>query len=251
MAAAELLINETFDYPEATQLNGQTAPGTASAPWTAARQRGAETNGYRVYNNALQGRAYGSRCVGGANLGAGYIAANPGVYTLSADVYFSTNFASRNWQMGFSVTTSNNGGINRDLLSTDAAKGYGGSPVLALYKSGALQFKRYRNNDSATTLAAAGTYPAGTEYTLKLVLDNTGPEWTVDAYINGAQLDVSGSGSDGTDTFTYTNNPTGIRYASLGSPIQPSDNTATNVSYMDNLVLEYVIPQLGGVLLIR
>lgn len=243
-ASADLLIDEPFTYDDDTQLNGTTSPGTANAQWTAARARDA-SKGFYISDNVLQAGMFGNSSVGGADLGVGFFADNPGIYTLSTDAFFSTNFASRSWQMGFSVITSNNGGINRNLLSTDSNKGLGGSPVLALTKSGALLFKRDRNDDNATTIASAGTFPAGTAYNLKLILNTSTPQWTVDAFVDDVPLDVSGDPGDGTDTYTYPvgENPDNIRYAAIGTNIQPADTTVDDMAYLDNFTLEFAVPE--------
>lgn len=222
--AVTTLAEETF-----TRTDGSVVRNTAVSPIAGPANWGGSP-GYTALNNALASVTTGSGHVLTIDFGVDYFVDNPGLYTITADVFFQSNAladaSTKNWQIGFNNASSLSAGANRSLLSNDT---YGGAPGLILRADGAALAKTV-NTTTASTVAAAGTYAAGSVYSLKLVLDTQPTSWTVDAYIDNVALDINGA-SIGT-TFTYATNPT-IRYITIGSNLNATDNTNFS-NYLDN-----------------
>jgi hypothetical protein len=185
-----------------------------------------------------------------SDFGIGYFVENPGTYTMTADVFLGEDMAApgASWQIGFNNNTNSSAGANRSLLSADS---FGGAPALSLNGNGVLIAKVAPGTTVLTT--PADTYPAGTEYTLKLVLDTIPEFWTVAAYVDDVQLDLN-SGDANSLVYTYGTNPT-IRFATIASTINNGlSSDASNVgdmsiTYLDNFELT-VVPEPSMALLV-
>ena len=169
-----------------------------------------------------------------SDFGTGYFADNPGLYTLSADVFLNSSLAtSKVWQIGFNNSTNSSDGANRNLFSSDTP--LAGSPAIELNANGRVRVKAVAGIATAVLTTADGLYPVGNWYNLKLVLDTTLTNWTFDAYVDNVPLDLNGIVSG--NTYTYATNPT-IRYAAVSSNITSSNNSS-GASYLDNVTLTY------------
>lgn len=234
MAQASTLVEETF-----TRADAAVVRGTAASP-LAGPVNWAGSAGFTVLSNGLQSATTGSGHVLGVNFGTNYFVDNPGLYTLTSDVFFESNATSltstKSWQIGFNDNNNTSAGANRSLLSNN---NYGGAPGLILRADGMAQVKTI-STSNPTFQTAIGTYSPGSVYNLKLVLDTQPTFWTVDAFINNVALDINGV--DPGTTYTYAANPT-LRYVTIASNLTATDNTdfANN---LDNFKLT-VIPEPG------
>ncbi len=226
---ATILVREEFTRTDnAAVRNTAASPVAGPSNWTG-------SNGFTVTSNRLHSATTGSGHVLSIDFGTGYFDTNPGIYILTADVYFGPDLSSstQSWQIGFNNAVNTSAGANRSLLSTDA---YGGAPGVALQGNGRLINKVV--NTANQTQSAVGAYPAENLYTLKLVLNTLGANWTTDAYINSTQIDLNGT--DPGYTYTYSTNPT-IRYVTIASTITTANR---DYAYLDNFELT-VIPEPG------
>jgi hypothetical protein len=237
-AHATIILYEDFADADGTATRSTTPP--IGPTW-------AGSPGFKTLDGKLTSEAGNSGHWMSSNTGLNYYDDNPGVYTLSADVFLNSSMAdpARGWQIGFNNATNSSAGANRTLFSSDA--GITGTPAIELNGNGRL---RVKGTSSVLITTANGAYPANTWYNLKLVLDTTPTNWTFDAYVDNVAIDLNGV--DPGNTYTYATNPT-IRYASIGSNIRATDNgqtivdsvvTASNLnpSYLDNFTLD-VIPE--------
>lgn len=118
------------------------------------------------------------------DLGEGYLAANPGAYTLSTEVSFSSTQESAAWvALGFSGQF---GGETSFSMSDER----GGAPWILLRANGALEV--YAGPGASKTLVAlpAGTFSVSESCTLQLVLHVEEDFWGLEAFVNGEPLDL-------------------------------------------------------------
>jgi hypothetical protein len=227
--ATTTLISDNFSTSGA--LNGTTPQVTvAGAKWVALTGTGAATSNGSVLTVPAQNQS------DVIDLGAGYFTTNPGIYTISMDVTMPAGSSTSFMGLGFVVNpvTSDNFGFATSNSGLNPGGGTnGGSPWVCLTQSGALSV-----DSLASTYiykSAAGAYPAGSTYTLKLVLDTSKPQWTMSAFINSAQLDINGVVPG--QSYTFTTNPTTIRYAGI-STLTVTGNSST----VDNYSLTFTPP---------
>ncbi|MDF3130255.1 PEP-CTERM sorting domain-containing protein [Kiritimatiellaeota bacterium B1221] len=193
--SAEVLVSDSFEGAGTSSLNGYT-PDTG-ATWVA-YSPGVD-QGWKVSGgNAYMGSASINNGMGGVELGANYFSNNPNVYTLEATLTISST--DTNWYgIGFSQTavTGSSGYY--------AGGGTEGRPWIFLRGNGEANV---RAGGATGTNLSKVTGNSTTNATLKLVLDTSVANWTVDGYINGTQMDLNG-GSAGM-TFAYSSNPSNI-----------------------------------------
>lgn len=170
----------------------------------------------------------------GTNIGAtidmgsaGYFASNPGVYTVSMDVFFPSGTSGNAvYGIGFGATASVNGG------ESYANAGYFGEPWIFLRANGQAQVRSNGNN----LLASEATgFTNGTIYNLRLVLDTSLTAWTLDAFVGNTQLDLNGATAG--STYAYLTNPTGIRNVGIAA------TQTGGVGTLDNFQLTGPIPE--------
>jgi hypothetical protein len=229
-AQAQILVHETF-----TRTNASIVRNTAASP-VAGPVNWAGSPGFTVQSNTLRSATTGSGHVLNMDFGINYFSNNPGIYTLTADVFFSSAMtaSAQSWQIGFNNATSTSAGANRSLLSTD---GHGGAPGIILRGDGQASVKAV-NNISSVYNSSTGAFPANSVYALTLVLDTSSANWTTDAFIGSTQLDLNGVAAG--NTYTYTTNPT-IRYATIASTITTANQAE---AYLDNFMLTFTpIPE--------
>lgn len=198
LAMANIIVEDTFAGDGA--LNGRVADvgGTwaANGHWTT-------TGGNAVFSNDENGMA-------GISLAPSYFANNPGVYELSAT--FTITSVGTEWlAIGFSEDINTND--TRGFFNIDGTNGLnsGGRPWFLLRgNEGALI--RTGPTDSAE-LDESFTGFDTTDSVLRLLLDTSVPNWTIDAFIDETQLDLNGASIG--STFTFSTNPTSIHSVGL------------------------------------
>ncbi len=202
IASASILVSDSFSGSGTSDLNGYT-PDTG-ANWVA-YSPGVD-NGWKVSGgNAYLGSATTSNGMGGVALGASYFSSNPNVYTLEATLSLSNT--DTDWVgIGFSQnsSTSTNGYYS--------GGGTEGRPWMFLRGNGEANV---RAGGATGTNLSKVTGNSTTNATLKLVLDTSVTQWTVDGFINGTQMDLNG-GSAGM-TYAYSSNPTTIGNVGLSA----------------------------------
>jgi len=230
-AQAATIVHETF-----TRTDGQVVRNTAVSP-VAGPVNWAGSPGFTAQGNTLRSAATGSGHVLTIDFGVNYFADNPGIYTLTADVFLASTMLTPtdSWQIGFNNATSASAGANRSLLTSNDT--YGGAPAIGLRGNGQASVKTV-NTISPVYNSAIGDYPSDTVYTLTLVLDTSLANWTTNAFIDSVQLDLNGVAFG--NTYTYATNPT-IRYLTISSNIDTND---VNNAYLDNFMLDFApIPE--------
>lgn len=146
-----------------------------------------------------------------------YVVNNAGVYTLSLtiDSGGTSGGANNDWYaFGWSALPAN--GVNYTLATSGTTYNVGYAWLL-LRGNGQLNvYAGPGTSGTALLSTATSTYNAGT-YNFSLVLDTTGENYTLDAYINSVQLDLNGASAG--DTYTYSLNPTAsqLQYVGISS----------------------------------
>lgn len=173
------------------------------------------------------------------NLGAGYLAANPGTYELSIDITHPTGSTTNTSWVGLGFMNAN--------TNTNTFVSNNGNPWMMYRLNG--QVNVYGGNGVSNQLinnSPAGTHGAalGGTYTMKLVLDTSAPNWMLRAFIGSFEFDLNG-GSAGT-AFQFTTNPTS-GYVGFGNGV----NAATGeFSTVDNFQLNFTpVPEPSAALL--
>lgn len=82
------LVKEDFNRSDGTAIrsSGASSPVAGPANWNG-------SNGFTAQGNALQSATTGSGHVLTMDFGVGYFNSNPGIYTLTADVFFASTLA--------------------------------------------------------------------------------------------------------------------------------------------------------------
>jgi len=183
------------------------------------------------------------------DLGSNYFSTHAGVYTLSMDVNIPAGSGSPWLALGF-VTNPVTGGT---LSSTASNSGLnpnggtnGGSPWMLDRQNGQVNVYGGNGTNSNFLSSSVGAFPGGTTYTMKLVLDTSVANWTLDAYMGSTQLDLNGASAGNTRTFTT--NPTDIRY--VGFSFSPSGGSIGTIT-ADNFSLALAaVPEPSPALLV-
>ena len=203
---AAVLISDTFSTDHA--LNASTPDTTVGgATWQASS--GTTSGG------ALSISTTPTAQTAVLDLGANYFSSNPGIYTLSVTATLPSGSGTSWFGIGFVVNPQTNG----HLASTTSAAGLnsnggtnGGSPWMFLRQNG--QTNVYRGSGTGSNLLNnGGPFASGTAYTMKLVLDTSVANWTLDAFIDSTQLDLNGAA--GGNTAVFSTNPTDLRYVGI------------------------------------
>jgi hypothetical protein len=159
------------------------------------------------------------------DLGSGFLGSNPGVYDLSLDMRHPAggDSTSLSWvALGFMKDS--------DLMNNMV--GNNGAPWLL-----------YRYNGGVNVYAGPGiselllstSAPTGASHNFKLELDTTKTKWTLNAFLDGAQLDLTaGAGM----TYEYVTNPTPSRYVGMSTGL----NGPGDVGTVDNFLLTQAVP---------
>lgn len=190
--------------PSNANLNGWT-PNIGPADWVA--YSGGIDVGWKVYDGeALMGTSASSQNgMGGITLGANYFANNPDIYSLEAN-YTMTASSSADWYaIGFAQTFPTSG--SRGFYESGTNEG---EPWLFIRQNGEVNVR----SDGGTSLYTQSGFDVS-DIDVELQLDTTQANWTVGAFVNGAQIDLNG-GSPGM-LFTYGTNPTDIAGVGVGA----------------------------------
>jgi len=204
-ANATVLILDDFGVPSDPNqnLNGRT-PVTGPANWVG--YSGGIDQGWKVYSGvALMGTAANSQNgMAGITMGANYFANNPGIYSLSATFEMVDNGDTGWYAIGFAQSFPTAG--SRGFYESGTNEG---EPWLFVREDGEVNVRP----DGSTSIYDVGGYDI-TDIDVELQLDTTQADWTVAAFVNGAQLDLdAGAGM----VYTYSTNPTDIAAAGLGA----------------------------------
>jgi len=159
------------------------------------------------------------------DLGSGFLADHPAVYDLSLDMRYPSGGASGalSWvALGFMKDS--------DLLSNMV--GNNGAPWLLYRYNGAVNVYA---GPGASELLLSTDAPTGSSHKFKLELNTTTPKWTLNAFLDGAQLDLTtGAGM----TYEYQTNPTSSQYVGMSTGINGSGGVGT----VDNFLLAQAVP---------
>jgi hypothetical protein len=226
-ASAATIISDNFDnLASGANLNGRTPTVSNGKPWvsTTATLLGNGAGGLNA--DTLQSKS------GSIDLGAGYLSSNPGIYDISADLTQPAGGAGSSW---VAVGLASGNDVANNFV------GNNGAPwVLYRYNGQVVIFAGPANTQTALTTTAT----TGVAHNFKLELDTTPPSWTLNAFLDGAQLDLNGAAA-GT-AFTYTTNPTASHYAGLSTGTNGAGATAT----VDNVVVTGPVPEPGSAVMI-
>jgi hypothetical protein len=159
------------------------------------------------------------------DLGEGFLGNHPAVYDLSLDMRhpLGGDPTSLSWvALGFMKDS--------DLFNNMV--GNNGAPWLLYRYNGAINV--YAGPGTSELLLTTSA-PTGTSHNFKLELDTSTPKWTLNAFLDGAQLDLTtGAGM----TYQYVNNPTVSRYVGMSTGI----NGPGGVGTVDNFLLTQAVP---------
>lgn len=194
------------------------------------------SDNFLINSNVVNSASISSGHFEAIDLGSGYIAANPAIYEITAQMTFNTSaFSTPTDFMSIGFTNGNNDSesANRTHYSSNTTSLYGAPSIGLRGNGGALV-----NAEEAGILYDEGAYAENVTHTVRLLLDTTDTNWVVSAYIDGVQLDLD-TGSASLD-YVYSTNPTSIRYLSLSSNIDTTDAT---LFALDNVQLQTVIPE--------
>ena len=221
-STAATLIQDDFSGTAGSDLIG-TLPETGPGSWAGNTGFDFATGGGVTNNNTSSGGISAT-----LDMGAAYFSSNPGIYEMTASVFFPAATAGTSViGIGFAATRS--AGISGSF----ADSGTFGEPWMFLRANGQVQVR-----SGATTYfsAATPTFASGSSHILKLVLNTTGSNWTLDAYVNSTQLDLN-AGAGSTLTYGAGASPIAIRYAGITA------TQNTGIGTISNFQLTGTIPE--------
>ena len=221
-AKADTIVYDHFDnLGSGSSLNGRLAIVSNGNQWVGQTVAFTGNGAGGVSANTAAGY---DRTVS-IDLGSDYLTNNPGVYNLSLDMTQPAGGDSTalSWvALGFM----------KDSQLTSNMVGNGGAPwLLYRYNGGVNVYAGPGVNGLLLSTAA----PTGQSHKFKLQLDTTGTKWTLNAFLDGAQLDLTAG--DGM-TYEYQTNPTPSRYVGMSTGINGSGGVGT----VDNFELTQVAP---------
>ena len=229
-ASATVILQDSFANSSGTNVNlAGSAPeiGPEASPGTPATWV-ADTTYIRTSDGRLRSDvATNSGRSATIGFGTGYFANNPGIYTLTGDVFFESGLAgSAVWGIGFSEQQS--AAQDQSMANGGGGGVYYGKPWVFLRENGTLAA---RNNASSNNVynGSSGAYPAGNVYSLKMVLDTSLPNWVVSVFVNNTQVDLLGDA-----TMNYTMAPN-----ALLSAVGFTTTEINGRGYVDNILLDF------------
>jgi len=224
-APAAIIIADSFNgLPAGTNINGRTPDVNLinSNNWVAATSTFL-ANG----TGALSADTTNARTAA-LDLGAGYLAAIPGIYELSLTITQPT-VSSQSWiALGFSQSN----------VVTDNLVGNQGNPWLLFRLNGNVNVYGGPNTQNQLTnggITGAATVTATREvpHVFSLLLDTSLPNWTLNAAIDGTPIDVNGSLAG--LAYTFATNPTTSRYVAMSV----GTNGTNAIGTVDNFQLSF------------
>jgi hypothetical protein len=224
-AGAATLISDNFnDVASGGSLNGRTPQTTLNgAKWTASTVDFLGNGGGGLAVDVSQSKS------ANLDLGANFFANNPGVYDLSAEITVPTltNPAASWIALGFAQGQA--GGVWTDVGQNHV--GANGAPWLLWRMNG--QEVVFGGPSNAPTLLTPSV-TTGTSHTFTIELDTTGANWAVNAFLDGVQQDLNGTGAG--NSFTYATNPTS-RFVAVSTGVNQAAGTNIGTGTLDNFVL--------------
>lgn len=173
------------------------------------------------------------------DLGAGYLAANKGIYELSVDVTHPTTSSDNTSWVGVGFLGS--GSTSSTLVSNN------GSPWMMYRMNGNVNVyggTGISNPLVTNSLPSTHGGALGGTYTMKLVLDTSAPNWVLRAFMGDYEFDLNGSAA-GT-AYTFTTNPIS-GHVGFGNGVNASSD---DVSVIDNFQLNFTaVPEPSAALL--
>lgn len=230
-AGAVIIAEDNFNGVDAALINADST--VVGGPWVG-------SGGFTYGSNHLLSATTGSGHVLGINKGASFFINNPDLYELSADVFFnSTSTDTRIYTVGFTAGNNTSAGANRTHLNTVASTAaLSGQPAIALRADGVVTVADGNGNIFS---GALGGYADGNIYSIRLRLDTTTVNWTVNAsvydYTNSTETFLDLNGVSAGLAYTYATNPT-IQYVGISSNVNAADQAN---SYMDNFLFQTVV----------
>lgn len=199
-ADAATLISDSFTgIATGTDLAGRNPEVRANSGWvwSAPTADSFDSNG----NGGIIAKV-GSNLSAGVDLGAGYFANNPGVYTLSSTILFGSGTPTSSWfGIGFSTVAGAS-------LSTNNLNDNGGFGWMILRLNGdAVTFRNGGTGSSVPATAAATGVDLGAANTLRLTLDTSGTSWVLHAFLNNYEFDLNGASAGTGHTWTGSGIP--------------------------------------------
>jgi hypothetical protein len=176
----------------------------------------------------------------GIDKGIGFFLSNPDLYELSADVFFnSASTNTRLYTVGFTAGNNTSAGANRNhLANITSTATLAGQPAIGLRADGVITVVE---GNSTIFSGSLGGYVDDSTYAIRLRLDTTTVNWTVNAsvydYTNATETFLDLNGVAAGLTYTYATNPT-IRYVGVSSNVNAADSAN---SYMDNFLFQTVV----------
>ncbi|MGE9291598.1 MAG: PEP-CTERM sorting domain-containing protein [Puniceicoccales bacterium] len=194
---ADVLIYDDFGLPSDpnSNLDGRT-PVTGPNDWYG-YSAGSDV-GWKVYGGEALLGDLSKNGMAGISMGDDYFSTNPAVYSLSANLSMTPSTGESWYAIGFNEefsTSSNTGFYNPDEVE--------GQPWLFVRNNGEVQVRYDEDN-----YMYSGSGFDVSDMNLELILDTSVAQWTVDAYIDGVQLDLNGAAAG--STYTYSTNPSSI-----------------------------------------
>lgn len=142
------------------------------------------------------------------DLGAGYFAANPGIYELSVSITNASGINKEHW-IGLALGTGDSSG---NAAGGASAASYGAGPFLVYRLNSQVEIFAGPNNTNSLTTLNATTGQAHT-FTIRLDTVTDASKWSFQVLIDGSAVDLGGS-----STFTYnSSNPDNLRYLMLST----------------------------------
>lgn len=197
-ASASIIFFDDFGTdPGTTTLAGRTPVTTPGNNWRAYNSN--SSNGWKVQNGeALLLPTSTVNAMAGIDLGADYFSSNAGIYSLKSTFSMTPDAGSSLWYgIGYSDFISE--GQDRGFYQTTEINE--GKPWMFMRQNGELNIRVA----GATSVYSTSGYDVS-NFEMELVLDTSVTNWTVDAYINGTQIDLNGASIG--YSYTYSNNPT-------------------------------------------
>jgi hypothetical protein len=173
----------------------------------------------------------------GLNLGSGtYFSDNQGVHEISLQIQRTGDSALSWLGLGFGTGLDVAGSLSGDGTSA-------GQPWMLMRMNGNVNVYRGPNTtNSLITDFSAGAPTTATTLTMRL--DTSGTLWTLDAFVNGTAINLNGAAPG--ETFSYTANPSNLRYLLIGTGWNTSGSTAN----VDNFAYSFApVPEPSTALL--
>jgi hypothetical protein len=221
-AHADTIVYDHFDNVGAgNSLDGRLAIVSNGSQWVGKTVafKGNSTGGVSVDTSAGYNRTVS------IDLGSGYLGDNPAVYDLSLDMRSPTggDSTSLSWvALGFMKDSD----LMRNMVTN------GGAPWLLYRYNGAVNV--YAGPGTSELLLSTSA-PTGASHKFKLELDTRTPKWTLNAFLDGAQLDLTAAAGL---TYEYQINPTPSRYVGMSTGI----NGPGGVGTVDDFELTQAAP---------